>query len=477
MIDFTTMLPLETWLIVLEFLAVPLPRNNMAATSEGDSIILRSSSGIRAVSTVSRFFYQLADPFRFREVHFVVHPWKDSILKFYRIKELLDLLKRRPEIKSWIRILSIDREQVIPGGVQDDFEAGYIELERRIHKMIPDLRGLRELRCRCISFTSALFSAILQLPQLNDLELERFRFLPGSTDPTPDWSAVRQDEPRLRRLTVKTFGPFLNTTPAAEALVHLLRQETLAELNYWPSPLSVGWVSLVSIISSRIPDYVFEGLRKLNIVLTPTDAEVQDFVQIGARCPNIVSLTIRWKSIHSQYLIGDQLRRMSLKEHPFPALQEFDGQLALATIFVQGRPVHSVNNHGMNTRIPDERGPVVISSIAALRPSVPLRVLRLTTVMWDETYIETIVQHHTELEELVHEYWGEPLIWTAGLGDALGKLAKMQRLSLKRRRNGAPNNLIHKLDDDNPVIAKLRRSCPNLQQVNLCWLGVWKLLS
>ncbi|KAG9026301.1 hypothetical protein FS837_004651 [Tulasnella sp. UAMH 9824] len=405
MTDFTTMLPLETWLLVLEFLAVPLPRNNMATTSEGDPIILRSSPGIRNVSTVSRFFYQLANPFRFREVNFAVHPWRDSKVKLYRIKELLDLLDSRQEVKSWIRILSVGREQVLPGGGRDGFEAGYSTLESRIHKVIPELRGLRELRCGHMYFTSTLFSAILRLPQLDDLGVEYFEFVGGPTDPTPDWSAVRQDESPLRRLTVKAFGPTLNIPPVAEALVRLLRQETLVELNYWPPPLPVGSVSLVSIISSRIPDYVFEGLRKLNIVLTPSDAEVQDFVQFGTRCPNLASLTINWNLINSQYLIGDQLRRRSLKEHPFPALQEFKGRLALASIFVQGRPVHTVDSRYMNSHIKNESGTAVISNIAALRPSVPLRVLRLITAVWDETYIETIAQHYTELEELVHEHW------------------------------------------------------------------------
>ncbi|KAG8897146.1 hypothetical protein FRC00_004750 [Tulasnella sp. 408] len=411
MTDFTTMLPAETWLVVLEFLAVPLPRHHMEATSQGDSIILRSCYGIRAMATMSRFFYQLADPFRFREVYFAVHHLKDPIEKLHRIKELLDLLERRPEVKSWIRILSIGGEIPeirIPGGERDDFAAEYITVERRIQKVIPELRGLSELRCRHMFFTSTLFSAVLQVPQLDELELEYFQFIRGPTDPTPDWSAVRRDRSPLQRLTVKDFQPPLERTTVAEALVHLLRQETLAELNFLPPRLpflGVGSASLLSIISNGIPDYVFKGLRKLNIVLTPTYAEAQNFVQFGTRCPNLASLTIRWGLKNSWYLIGDQLRHMSLEEHPFPALQEFNGQLALASIFVQGRPVHSVNSRDMDAINQVEQGTVVISNIVALRPSVPLRVLRLTTAVWDEAYIETIAQHHAELEELVYEHW------------------------------------------------------------------------
>ncbi|KAG8912880.1 hypothetical protein FRC00_003573 [Tulasnella sp. 408] len=458
MTDFTTMLPPETWLVVLEFLAVPLPRHHMEATSQGDPIILRSSSGIRAMATMSRFFYQLADPFRFREVYFAVHHLKDPIEKLHRIKELLDLLDRRPEVKSWIRILSIGGEIPkirIPGGKRDEFAAEYIIVERRIHDVIPELRGLSELRCRHMVFTPTLFPAILQLPQLDGLELEYFQVIRGLTDPTPDWMA--------------------------EALVHLLRLETLVELSYLPPqiPILVGSASLVSTISNRIPEYVFKGLRKLNIVLNPTDTEVQGFVRFGTRCPSLVSLTIRWSNPRSRYLIGDQLRHRSLKQQPFPALQEFDGQLALASIFAQGRPVHSVECRSLRIRNDDEKGPIMISNIAALRPSVPLRVLRLTTAVWDEIYIETVAQHHTELEELVYEHWGrEEMGWTARLEDALGKLAKLQRLALKRGGTFfAPNNLTHKLDEDHQVIIKLRSLCPNLQRAELGWLGIWTLSS
>ncbi|KAG8897145.1 hypothetical protein FRC00_004749 [Tulasnella sp. 408] len=425
MTDFTSILPIETWLVVLEFLAVPLPRHNVEGIYQGDLIILRSSPGIRAMATMSRFFCQLADPFRFREVHFAVHPYKDPIEKLHRIKKLLDLLDRRPEVKLWIRILSIGREIGIQGRKQDGFDVEYIAVERRIHEVISELRGLSELRCMHMLFTPTLFSAILQLPQLDDLELKYFQVIQGPTDPTPDWSAVRRDGSSLRRLTVKDFESYtpFECVTVAEALVHLLRQETLAELNYLPPRslvLLLGSVSLVSIISDRISDYVFKGLRKLNIVLNPTDAEVQSFVHFGTRCPNLVSLTIRWSLVGSRYLIGDQLRHRCLEEHPFPALQEFDGQLALASIFVQGRPVHSVNDRDMPIRSNDESGPIVISNIAALRPSVPLRVFGITTAVWDETYIETIAQHHTELEELVYVHWAREQVVRPGLDREIG---------------------------------------------------------
>ncbi|KAG8897144.1 hypothetical protein FRC00_004748, partial [Tulasnella sp. 408] len=189
MTDFTSILPVDTWLVVLEFLAVPVPRHNVEGIYDEDSIILRSSPAIRAMATLSRFFYQLADPFRFREVHLAVHALEDPIEKYHRIKELLDLLDRRPEVKLWIRILSIGREIEIQGRERDDVDVEYIALERRIHKVTSELRGLSELRCMHMVFTPTFLSAILQLPQLDDLELKYFQVLQGPTDPTPDWSA------------------------------------------------------------------------------------------------------------------------------------------------------------------------------------------------------------------------------------------------------------------------------------------------
>ncbi|KAG8907497.1 hypothetical protein FRC01_007656 [Tulasnella sp. 417] len=475
MVDYTTVLPPETWLAVVEFLAVP-PSNpyTRIATSQSDAVILKSSSDIRTVCSLSRFFLQLADPYRFREVHFKIDPAKSSIHKLRRIEKLLDLLDRRQEVKSWIRTFSIGRTPS-EGRLairEDNFDEEYLALEPKIHKAVPELQDLRSLRCGLVSFPSSLFDGILRLPHLDDLQLEDLQFIQGTADQTP--MQICQNESPLRRLTIESFGPL--STPVTQALNHLLLKKTLAVLIYWPPlfPDPQTWISLLWVISTYIPDYVFTSLREVDIILPTSNADVQHFVQFGARCPNLVSLTISWNYLEESLgELENQLRGACLAEHPFPALQKFAGPLALASIFVEGRPVHSVMSDFLYEFNWNRSGATLASQIAALRPGVPLRVLHLAAQEWKEADFETIAQHHPDLEELVYELYGPDLMrWSSRLEDALRKLAKLKSITLKQ--TSSSDNLTNGVDDDHYLIVKLRSLCPNLQQANMPWLGIWK---
>ncbi|KAG8945197.1 hypothetical protein FRC00_010226, partial [Tulasnella sp. 408] len=402
-----TILPPETWLVVVEFLADTFPLFDPKATSGNDAAVLKISPHMRAVSSLSRFFYQIAYPYRFREVHFRVDLSRSPSLKLLRIEGLLDFLERQPEVKPWIRTLSTGRETpslgTPPGG---NFESDYLAVERRIHKVIPELRGLNSLRCGFTSFSASVFAGLLQLPHLERLEFEEFRLTQDPSDQTPDWDAIDQHGSALRYLTVNAIGP--PSSPTTSAMVHLLKQEKLVELTYRPHiylQLHRG-LSPLWTISTRVPDYVFTSLRRLYIMLPPSDVEAHDFVQLGARCPNVTSLTISWNFLDTTSQLEDRLKRGGLTEYHFPALQHFEGPFTLAPIFVQGRPVHSIfSDMFTQLREPavnETRMPLVLN-IAALKPRTPLRVLHLVVSHSSDEDIEAVAKHHQELEELVYE--------------------------------------------------------------------------
>ncbi|KAG9026300.1 hypothetical protein FS837_004650 [Tulasnella sp. UAMH 9824] len=474
MAAYPTVLPPEIWLVVLESLALPLP--NYVSTWKGSPVILKSSPDIRSLSSVSRSFLQLADPYRFQEVHFVVDRFKPSTQKILQIEELLCLLERRPGVKLWIRTLSIGLNDGARAGATN-FEKEYLALEPKIQKVVPELRRLRLLRCGYMYFSSSLLYGILRLPHLEILQLGDFQFIQRTADETPSW--IGQTESPLRSLTLKSLGPL--STSMKEALIHLLQKTTLVELTHWPSlypdQRESRSVNLFWVISTHIPDYVFTSLQELDIRLPDSNAAIQHFVQFGARCPNLISLIIGWNSLEDSLKEAeDQLRRSSLAEHPFPALREFDGPLALASIFVQGRPVHSVISDIWYGSSSDESGTTMASDIAALKPSIPLRVLHLAAPEWNEADIEAIAQHHPDLEELVYNHSGRELMgWSTRLGDAVGKLAKLKTLTLEFIEYGVPQALSDKLSDDHQTIAEIRSLCPNLQRANLGWLGIWEL--
>lgn len=334
----------------------------------------------------------------------MVNHSKHSAKKLRRIEALLNLLSRRPEIRSWIRILSIGRKNVKRLNPQDhNFTSTYFSMEPKILQIVPELRNLNLLRCGLMFFSSSFFSHILRLPHLYELHFENIQFSQDTADQTPYWSTIGQDRLPLKILTLASLKPpSIRTTGA---LIHLLQQETLVELTSWPPVcLDLGtWVTLPRITLNHIPDFVFTSLRKLHISLAPSDVEVQYFVRFGARCPNLISLNISNHYVETPKQLDD-LRHSTLAENPFPALQEFEGSLALAPVFVQGRPVHRViGDICEGVEWPTRSGPTLASNLAALTPSVSLHVLSLATPHWNEADIEAIAQHHPGLEELVYE--------------------------------------------------------------------------
>ncbi|KAG8899248.1 hypothetical protein FRC01_010609 [Tulasnella sp. 417] len=406
----------------------------------------------------------------------MVDPFNQSVERLRRIEALLNLFNRRPEVKSWIRILYMGQTNISRRRTRDDDHKNkYIAIEPKIHNLVPGLRGLNLLVCGIMSFSSSLFSDILQLPNLDKLQLVGLQFSQNTSDQMQDWNTIDHNRSPLRSLNVRLLKP-----PSAEttqALLHLLQRETLTELTSRPYRFREleDWITLPPIIFAHIPDYVFTSLRKLNIVLVlgTSDVEVQHFTQFGARCPNLVSLTIRSLFEETPREL-DVFRRSSLAEHPFPTLQEFSGSLTLAPSLVQGRPVRRVIGDILRINERNRGVPSMPSNIVALKPSVPLRVLHLTTRCWNDDDIEAVAQQHPGLEELVYEdLSGKILDWSARAEDGFRKLGNLKRFTLG---NGEDLEVLtDAVKDDDYLIVKLRSACPNIQWARFSWLGIWKL--
>ncbi|KAG8903009.1 hypothetical protein FRC01_009374, partial [Tulasnella sp. 417] len=434
MIDYTTILPPEMWLTVIKLLAVSFPTfDSTTKRKRNQDAVLKSSPYIWTVSALSRFFRQLADPFRFQHVHLMVHEFQEPLLKLRRIKKLLDLLERRPEVKLWVRALFIGQASF--SIEHQEVKKKYLAVEARVHKLVPDLQNLRSLFCGFMSFSSSLFGGVLKLPRLEKLEVQDFQLKQGQPDPTPNWDAMNRQGGSLRTLTVKAI---VSSSPqTTSAVIRLLQQESLAALAYWPHlfPETRGGVSLFWIILQHIPDYVFTGLRRLTIMIPPSDIEVQRFVQFGTQCPNVTSLTLSWNFVDSPSRLLDRLRGSGLAEHHFPALQHFKGPFDFAPSFTRGRPVDTVISDPLTQhrrKHEGEDGATVAFNVAALKPSVPLRVLHLIVMEWNEADIEAVGQHHPGLEEFTYEYIGvDDLCWSPGIEEAFGKLAKLRMLTLE----------------------------------------------
>ncbi|KAG8926208.1 hypothetical protein FRC00_003123 [Tulasnella sp. 408] len=452
MADYTTILPPEMWLAVIELLSASFPTFDPKTTvPRNEDVVLRSSPYIWAVSAVSQFFHRLADPFRFENVHIMVDDDQGPTLKLRQIAELLNLLDRRPEVKMWIRILSVGQNSV--SRRRRSVNQEYLPIEARIYKLIPELQNLNHLQCGLVSFSSALFAGVLQLPQLERLELQDFQLKQDLTDPASNWNSINRHGESLQSLVVKES---ISSSPeTTSAIVYLLQQESLVELEYWATlfPDVGGGVSPFWIILQEIPEYVFTSLRQLEVMLPPSDIEFEQFVQFGTQCPNITSLTVIWNFTDSSDRLIARFKRCGLAEHHFPALQYFNGPFALAPSFTRGRPVDTVitdpwtrdiwNYAGENER-------TVAFDVAALKPSVPLRVLHFVVKRWNDADIGAVAQHYPELEELTYDYNGDDnRRLSPGVEEAFGKLAKLKSLALVNAEDGYPEN---KISDDHPLV-------------------------
>ncbi|KAG9018526.1 hypothetical protein FRB90_011566 [Tulasnella sp. 427] len=416
------------------------------------SPILRKLVKYRTVCTLSRFFHQLANPFRFQEVNARLD--NGTATKLSQFRDLLDLLEAQSEVGTWIKTLSVGRDsqsfQMNNGSTME-----LATMEHRLHKIIPRLRNLVTLRCGFVTFSSELFLGILNLAQLRRLELEDFQVSDADHDPDgdPNWSSIQQSGPSIRTIT-----------------------ETLAELTYWPH-LFPGFrpgTSLMWIICAYIPHYTFASLRRLHMMIPPSDTEVVRFVRFGEQCPNLATLVVSWNFLDTLSEMIDRLVRSGFGERHFPALEQFDGPLALAPLFTRGRPVHTVISDMFTQLGGTDRGgdaPTLAESIAGLKPSVPLRVLHIIVSRWSDTDLVTVAENHQGIEDLTYECLGEqPMVWSDATGAALRKMTKLKRLTL----DNAVNDVPEEEDGSHPLASNMLKACSSLDLLTISWLGIWR---
>ncbi|KAG9049884.1 hypothetical protein FS837_008806 [Tulasnella sp. UAMH 9824] len=365
--------------------------------SINDNRIARSPPAILNLCLVSRLFLQLADPFRFREIHLAISMSVPPPRKMSYIQEFLGSLDVRQEVKSWVKTFDVG---VYPSELWDhEPPYAYIAMLPRIQSLIPELRTLHRLRCSLAAFTPSLYSGILQLETLETLHLnlDRPDLRAGNTDYSLDQTANHPICP-VRRLDIN--GEMANTGAATSAILALVQLGTLTELKYWARvwPETPRGITLFQAIKEYIPNHTFGSLRYLEVVM-PTSGDAQWFLHFGERCPNVMELKVHRNFIDHPRNLALWLKNQFTERH-FPSLQCFAGPLALVPIFAQNRPVYSVETSLQPFGVDPSDPTTPAQAIEAIRPSVPIRVLDLFVQQWDDNDIEAVSQHHPHVEEL-----------------------------------------------------------------------------
>ncbi|KAG8914986.1 hypothetical protein FRC01_003840 [Tulasnella sp. 417] len=398
MIHHTATLPPETWLLVIESLFHSL-LPSVPPITMSDSRIARSPRAILNLCLVSRGFHQLADKFRFQEIHVAMK--ESSPRKMACIQGFLRLLEVRHEVKAWVKTFEAG---IYPGIVWSrplDY-AEYTAVLPRIKSLIPELRNLRSLRCGLTVLTPYLYSNILRLETLEtlDLNLDQLDSEAVNVDHPLDRSANPPICP-LRRLDIS--GEMEDKGATVSAILALIRLGTLTELKYWARvmPETARGITLFQAIKECIPNHIFSGLRYLEVVMPESGANAQWFLHLGERCPNLVELRVHRNFIEHPFdfalWLGDQVT-----ERHFPSLLRFAGPLALAPIFAQNRPVYSVGTSLHPFGIGPDDPTIPVNAIRSLKPSVPIRVLDLFAPRWNDDDIEAVAHHHPQVEQFTY---------------------------------------------------------------------------
>ncbi|KAG8926209.1 hypothetical protein FRC00_003124 [Tulasnella sp. 408] len=402
MIYRTTILPPETWLLVIESLFHSLlPSLPAISISSGEERIARCPPEILDLCLVSRFFLQMADPFRFREINMVTSISGPTPGKMSHIQEFLEFVEVRQEVKSWVKAFEVGP---YPNNVwrhQPAFTE-YIAALPRIQSLIPQLKALHTLRCNLTVLTPSLYSGILRLEALKtlDLKLDQLDSEAVNMDLLLGGNA---DSPICPVRRLEMSGEMANTDTTASAILALVQLETLKELKYWAR---MWWdppsgITLFQAIRERIPNHSFSGLRYLEVVTPKSGVEAQHFLHLGEQCPNLTELRIHRSFAEDPRDLALWLGNRFTERH-FPSLQRFAGPLAIAPIFTLNRPVYSVETNSYPFRIGSDTLTTPVHQIVAIKPSVPVRILNLFARQWDDDGIEAVSQYHPHVEQFTY---------------------------------------------------------------------------
>lgn len=361
-----TRLPPEIWIhVIINFSA---PRFRLQDGQTG----LRPRSpktDLFHLSLVSTRFRQLCQPYVFDRLSFRLVDGSGLPTLGDRISTVSSFMDRRPEIKQWIRAISLigppDRVRTTM------FNPALTTLFTRLENIetvyisnwtvVPSLlSGLNLDQMREIVVESSLMEQFHAIPALQPGSLLRYLWLDGIFD-----------------------------THAAEAFAPLIRSPGLKRLGILRDNQP-----FLSTHLRNDPNYKFGGLLQLTIAAPITPFETRCFMALVQQCPEIHSL-----HIYSQPLEPNpepsSLLNPTLPIYIFSKLTEFVGPLSIACRIVRDRPISRIIVDGWQ----DAPDVLTRDLLVPLMPTVPITLLHLRAEWWTEGLLETIADLFPALED------------------------------------------------------------------------------
>ncbi|KAG9049496.1 hypothetical protein FS837_010092 [Tulasnella sp. UAMH 9824] len=422
----------ELWPIVISFLANPSVTGEMPFSSRSyrsSKWTLQCTRAIRTTCLVSRFHYQIANPFRFAILSFVVSEM-DLEQKIPTLKQLALLLDEQPHVLKWVQKLFMGKQPSIrPTGQLDDHAIRmqeYSALVSRLHSLFQRMSNLKALHLIYMPITLPIHVKILQSQTLKELHLEGISF----PDPVSIPSVGEFKAEGLNLEVFKWASPM--TGRAEEAAVALIaRLQNVVEMQCWTR----DGATVPSIIERRLPNQVFQSLHALIITVPPGDSAAEGFMHLGLRSPNLKSLQLHRSYEETPRQLADRLEARGIGTQHFSSIQIFKGPLPLAVVFGKGRPIREFWIDGEVSPYEPQDETSTVDDLALLESKADITYLYLGVPKWNENDFVIVGERFPLLETFTYFQSGGTnqsvlIDWPESRETSLRMLRHVKRLGL-----------------------------------------------
>ncbi|KAG8943672.1 hypothetical protein FRC04_002572 [Tulasnella sp. 424] len=471
-----TLLP-ELWPIVIAFLANPFITGEMPFSSRSHlktKWTLQSTRAIRNACLVSRFHYQIANPFRFAIVSFVASD-RNLDHKLPVLKHVVALLEERPHMVKWIRKLYMGKEPGIrPPGQNSEQVARvqeYSALGSRLHSLFLRMSNVQCLHLVYLPISPPIYFNILQSTALKKLHLEGISFSNLITVPS-----IEEVNAEGLDLQVLNWASPVSGRAEEAAVALIARSQNLVEMQCW----TPEGTDIPSIIERRVPNQVFRSLRTLIVTVPPGDSALDGFLHLGLRCPSLKSLQLHRSYQETPRQLADRLKVRGIKARHFSSLQTFKGPLPLAVVLGKDRPIHEFWIDGEIMSYEPQDDTRTADDLALLKSKVDVTYLYLGVPRWDEDDFEAVARRCPRLETFTYESRSTDqsvlIDWPESREASFRKLKHVKRFGLstysmeaiRTSTERAPTGLRY-----NKAVENISQSNPALEYVWIGGAGSW----
>lgn len=317
---------------------------------------------LKQLLLVSHSFYTLTEPFIYEHV---VITKSDSRNRDTRTKQIIKQLRKRPERKSWMHVLLLDRWKLTPSYRESSPPSN------DLWNIILELRNLRALLLvRVTASASDLFKHLGGLKDFDALSIV-------SSVLEPDSSPMSEASTLNLQVLVLRGG-------RGDTLDHISKRTMGSSLKRLCHGTSYG-----SIVLSRISQTSFVHLVEYYMI-KPSVQDIQGLFSVAHHLPNLTTL-----SIESEILIPPEV--LPLPAGALPKLQTLSGPLWVILLIVPGHPVQELNIQ----RVPESGVPGGLVAYKQLgQGTAPVRTLDIKIAEWAGFTFGDLGALFPDLEEL-----------------------------------------------------------------------------